>query len=173
MNARSNSLAAALKRVGRFDEYFAWCAAERPSWSQRLEKIRSWEIKTSSGSINRLHRSGEALAWRLKEAAESRANLEKMLPSDLDAAIKESLLRQRFDSTLGELTHKELMDHLTIELEERKMRLKEKTEPEKLRLAERRVVVAEKKIADAQAVLENTSVPMKEREARLKQIFSR
>lgn len=123
-SSRSDSLTARLKRARLFNEYFSWWLSERPSTAERLDWLTDKGIKTSYGAVHQLHRSSEASAWRIAEARKARALMEKNLPQDLDETIRKTLLDQRFSLVMGELTHKELMDQITIENENEKLKLK-------------------------------------------------
>ncbi|MDR1304475.1 MAG: hypothetical protein LBK76_04545 [Verrucomicrobiales bacterium] len=169
---RSDSLAAELRRKKRFDEYFSWRAAEQPSLERCLARLAEWGIKSSLSAVHRLHKSGEAFAWRVQEAATARDSLGKTLPVDMEQAIRESVLRQCFDKTLGELSHKELMDYRAMATEERKLTLKEHVEPEKLKLAERRVALLEKKLDEAKDTLTDTKLTPEQVRERMKEILA-
>ena len=177
-DSRSDSLAARLKRLSLFDEYFSWVFSQRPSFAARMEWLDKNNCSASAGALHRLHRSSEAGVWRAAEAAKARAVMDSTLPKDIDQTIRKALLDRRFSEVMGELTHKELMDHLMVEndtahlaLKERAQKLKEKTEPAKLKIAERRVVILEKKVTDATGVLGDQSLSETERTTRMKQIF--
>jgi hypothetical protein len=121
-----DSLESELQRQGRFDEYFAWRAVQRPSPAQILKQLKSWGIKASKSAIYRLHSSGSALVWRVQEANKAKEALGKILPKDLEQSVRDALLRQRFDATLGDLTHKQLIDHLEVQIAEQKLELQER-----------------------------------------------
>lgn len=149
-DSRTDSLAARLKRAGLFDEYFCWVFSERPLFPQRLQWLEKHGCATSSGALSRLHRSPEAGTWRAAEAAKAKSVLDSTLPKDLDETFRKALLNARFNEVMGELSHKEMMDHYQLELDsahlklkERQVALKEKTDPAKLALAERRITLLE------------------------------
>jgi hypothetical protein len=155
--SRSDSLAARLKRADLFDEYFAWWLQERPSFACRLEWLEKHGCTGTAGALHRLHRSSEAAQWRMAEAAKARAVMDANLPPDIDITIRKALLDQRFNAAMGELSHKELMDHLSIETETEKLKLKERALNQKdqdLALAERRVEMLEANATQAKAALE-------------------
>lgn len=157
MDSRTDSLAARMRRAGIFEEYFAWWLAERPSYADRLEWLENHQCKTSAGAIHNLHRSPEAAAWRAAEAAAARAVMEANLPEDLDGTIRKALLDQRFSAALGELSHRELMDHLRIEHEGEMLRLRERRldqQEEDLKQRDRRIRLLEENAAKAKATLE-------------------
>lgn len=115
MESRSDSLAAELKRLGIFDDYFAYWLQARPSFVERQEWLEEKGVKASAGALHRLHRSPEAMDWRTAEAARAREALSRSLPRDINLQIRRSLLDQRFNATMGELSHAQLMDHLRVE----------------------------------------------------------
>lgn len=159
-DSRTDSLAARLKRSGIFDEYFLWAFSERPSFAERLEWLEKHGCPTSQGAVHRLHRSPEAAVWRAAEADKARRVMEANLPKDLEETFRKSLLTARFNEVMGELSHKEMMDHYQLELDsahlklkERQVALKEKTDPAKLALAERRIALLEGAAQQAKAKL--------------------
>jgi hypothetical protein len=158
-DSRTDSLAARLKRASLFDEYFLWVFSERPSFSERLEWLEKHSCSTSAGAVHRLHRSPEAAVWRAAEAAKARKAMDSNLPKDLEETFRKSLLNARFNEVMGELSHKEMMDHYQLELDsahlklkERQVALKEKIDPAKLAQADRRI-----------SLLENAAVAAKEK----------
>lgn len=158
--SRSDSLAARLKRLDLFDEYFSWCFSQRPVFAERMEWMEKHECSTTAGALSRLHRCPEAGVWRQAEAAKAKEFFGKNLPKDLDETTRASLLNARYNEVLGELSHAELMDHLKVEhdtamlrLKERAQKLKESTEPQKLKLAERKVSLLENAAAQAKEKL--------------------
>ena len=160
-DSRTDSLAARLKRAGIFDEYFCWVFGERPSFADRLEWLEKHGCATSAGAVHRLHRSPEAGVWRAAEAAKARKAMDSTLPKDLEETFRKSLLNARFNEVMGELSHKEMMDHYQLELDsahlklkERQVALKGKTDPAKLALAERRIALLERAAQQAKAKLE-------------------
>ena len=160
-DSRSDSLAARLKRLSLFDEYFSWVFSVRPSFADRMEWLDKNNCSASAGALHRLHRSSEAGVWRQAEAAKAKEFFGKNLPKDLDETTRASLLNARFNEVLGEMSHAELMDHLKVEhdtamlrLKERAQKLKESTEPQKLRLAERKVVLLEAAASQAKEKLQ-------------------
>ena len=160
LESRSDSTAAALQRAGCFDEYFAWCRASRVSYAKRLAWLMKHGVKASIGSIHRLHRSPEAGVWRVAEAKKDQESFAKNLPEDIKGTFRNYLLQARFNEVMGELTHKELMDHTENEyteeilaLKKRAQDLKEKMDPAKIRLAERRVELLEKAAQKAKETL--------------------
>jgi hypothetical protein len=159
-DSRTDSLAARLKRLDLFDEYFGWCFAQRPSFADRLEWLDQHACSTTAGALSRLHRSPEASVWRTAEAAKARKVMDKTLPKDIDQTIRKALLDARFSEVMGELSHKELMDHLQVEndtaalaLKVRAQKLKETVEPKKLKIAERRVKLLEDQVQKAKDAL--------------------
>jgi hypothetical protein len=157
MDSRSDSLSARLKKLGIFEEYFAWWLQARPSFAERLEWLEERQCPASAGAVHRLHRSPEAAAWRAAEASAARAAMEANLPADLDATIRKALLDQRFSAVMGDLSHKELMDHLMVEQGAESLRLKQaqlEIKSGALALAERRVALLEENAARAKAALE-------------------
>ncbi len=160
-DSRTDSLAARLKRAGLFDEYFCWVFSERPSFSDRLEWLEKHSCSTSAGAVHRLHRSPEAAVWRSAEAAKARRAMEANLPKDLEETFRKSLLNARFNEVMGELSHKEMMDHYQLELDsahlklkERQVALKEKVDPAKLAQADRRIALLEGAAQQAKAKLQ-------------------
>jgi hypothetical protein len=157
MDSRSDSLAAKLARAGLLDDYFAWWLAERPSYSARKEWLEKVGMPNSNDAIHNLHRSTEASQWRTAAAAKARAAMDESLPGDIDQTIRKSLLDQRFNAILGELSHKELMDHLQVEQTTEALRLRQRQielKEQDLKLAERRVLLLEDNAAKAKAALE-------------------
>lgn len=157
MDSRSDSLAARLQRAGIFDEYFAWWLAERPSIADRKEWLEKAGMPRSNDAIHNLHRSPEAAMWRNAAAANARAALDANLPEGLDGMIRKSLLDQRFNAVLGELSHKELMDHLAVEHSAEMIKLKERSldqKDEDLAQRDRRIRLLEDNAAKAKAALE-------------------
>lgn len=157
MDSRSDSLAAKLQRAELFDEYFAWWLAERPSIADRKEWLEKVEMPHSNDAIHNLHRSPEAAMWRNAAAAKARAVLDANLPKDMDAIIRKSLLDQRFNAVMGELSHKELMDHLIVEADEERLRQgREKIalKRKQIELETRKVVIQEARTNAASAVQE-------------------
>ncbi|MEI6034519.1 MAG: hypothetical protein WCS65_09595 [Verrucomicrobiae bacterium] len=124
MDSRSDSLAAKLQRAGLLDEYFAWWLAERPSIAARKEWLDKVSMPSSNAAIHNLHRSSEAAVWRNAAAAKARATMDANLPKNLDALIRKSLLDQRFNHVMGELSHKELMDQFVLEADSERLSLK-------------------------------------------------
>ncbi len=124
MDSRSDSLAAKLQRAELFDEYFAWWLAERPSIADRKEWLEKVEMPHSNDAIHNLHRSTEAAMWRNAAAANARAALDANLPKNLDTLIRKSLLDQRFNHVMGELSHKELMDQFILEGDKERLKIK-------------------------------------------------
>jgi hypothetical protein len=178
--SRTDSLAARLKRIDLFDEYFCWVFSQRPSFAERLEWLEQHNCTTSAGALHRLHRSPEAGVWRQAEAAKAKEFFGKNLPKDLDETTRASLLNARFNEVLGELSHAELMDHLKVEhdtamlrLKERAQKLKESTEPAKLKLAERKVALLEKKAAEALKTVDDSRLSPQEKADRIREIFQK
>ena len=124
MDSRSDSLAAKLQRAGLLDEYFAWWLAERPSIADRKEWLEKAEMPHSNDAISNLHRSPEAAIWRSAAAAKARVAMEAGLPKNIDGLIRKSLLDQRFNHVMGELSHKELMDQFLLEGETERLKIK-------------------------------------------------
>jgi hypothetical protein len=156
-DSRADSLAAELKRRNVFDDYFAFWLQERPTFTDRQAWLKTKGIEASFGSLHRLHRSPEASQWRMAEAARARKAMDATLPEDIAALTRKSLLDQRFNATLGELSHKELMDHLQAEHAEEMARLKQRQLDQKdkdLSISERRVSLLEENAAKAKAALE-------------------
>lgn len=179
-DSRTDSLAARLKRAGIFDEYFCWVFGERPSFADRLEWLEKHGCSTSAGAVHRLHRSPEAAVWRTAEAAKARKAMEANLPKDLEETFRKSLLNARFNEVMGELSHKEMMDHYQLELDsahlklkERQVALKEKTDPAKLALAERRITLLEAQAAKALKTVEDSRLSDSEKAQRIREIFKR
>jgi hypothetical protein len=157
MDSRSDSLAAKLQRADLLDEYFAWWLAERPSIAARKEWLEKVQMPHSNDAIHNLHRSSEAAMWRNAAAAKARAAMDANLPKNIDSLIRKSLLDQRFNAVMGELSHKELMDQFVLEADSERLRQgREKLalENRKVELAERRVVLLEDNAAKAKAALE-------------------
>lgn len=180
MESRSDSLAAELKRLGIFDDYFAFWVQERPSFAARMEWLEKHGASASMGAVHRLHRSPEASEWRMAEAARAQASLSDILPKDMHSQIRRSLLDQRFNATLGELSHAQLMDHLSVEQSKEEMAIKRealKVKKETLALTRERFAVetCEKFLAwyrDAKAreIAESTSTNA-EKIAQLRQLY--
>jgi hypothetical protein len=124
MDSRSDSLAAKLQRAGLFDEYFAWWLQERPSIPDRKEWLEKAEMPHSNDAISNLHKSPEAAMWRNAAAAKARAAMEAGLPKNIDSLIRKSLLDQRFNHVMGELSHKELMDQFILEGDSERLKIK-------------------------------------------------
>lgn len=155
--SRSDSLAAELKRRGLFDEYFAFWLSERPTFKERLEWLVENGVKASTGAIHNLHRSPEASEWRFAEAAKAREAMRQSLPADISEQIRESLMQQRFNAVMGELSHKELMDHMAAEQTAEALKLKQRAldqKDEDLRQRDRRITLLEDNAAKAKAALE-------------------
>jgi hypothetical protein len=155
--SRSDSLAAELKRRKLFDEYFAFWLSERPTYRARLQWMKDNGVVASLGAIHTLHRSSEASEWRFAEAARAREAMRASLPADLDQQIRESLLQQRFNAVMGELSHKELMDHMAAEQAAEALKLKERALDQKdqdLAQRDRRIRLLEDNQARAKAALE-------------------
>jgi len=123
-DSRSDSLAAKLQRAGLLDEYFAWWLQERPAYAERKKWLEKVEMPNSNDAIHNLHRSPEAAMWRKAAAAKAQAAMDAGLPKNIDALIRKSLLDQRFNAVMGELSHKELMDQFILEGETEKLKLK-------------------------------------------------
>lgn len=180
MDSRSDSLAVLLKRLGIFDDYFAWCLQVRPSHADKLEWLEKHGARASDGSVHRLHRSPEASEWRTAEAARARAALSEMLPTDMNLQIRRSLLDQRFNAVLGDLSHAELMDHYAVEQGTMEMELKRRTvalKEEQLKLSREKFEVecCEKLLelvgdAKAREIAESTSTNA-EKIAQLRQLY--
>jgi hypothetical protein len=124
MDSRSDSLAAKLQRADLLDEYFAWWLAERPSIAARKEWLEKVQMPHSNDAIHNLHRSSEAAVWRNAAAAKARAAMDANLPKNIDALIRKSLLDQRFNAVMGELSHKELMDQFILEGDTERLKIK-------------------------------------------------
>ncbi|MFZ4774621.1 MAG: hypothetical protein ACOYM3_04615 [Terrimicrobiaceae bacterium] len=124
MDSRSDSLAAKLQRAGLLDEYFAWWLGERPSIAARKEWLEKAEMPHSNDAISNLHKSSEAAVWRNAAAAKARAAMEAGLPKNIRGLIRKSLLDQRFNHVMGELSHKELMDQFMLEGETERIQIK-------------------------------------------------
>lgn len=174
MDSRSDSLAVRLKRADLFDEYFSWWLQERPSFSDRLEWLEKHECTASAGALHRLHRSPEAGQWRSAEAAKARAVMDATLPKDIDDTIRKALLDQRFNAVMGELSHKELMDHYMVEASSETLRLKAEAlriKQEDLKLKERRIEMLEAQLTEAKGILTDQALTPEQRELRMKQQF--
>ena len=124
MDSRSDSLAAKLQRDGLLDEYFSWWLAERPSIAARKKWLQDAGLPHSNDAIHNLHRSPEAAMWRHAAAAKARAAMDAGLPKNIDSLIRKSLLDQRFNAVMGELSHKELMDQFTLEGDTERLKIK-------------------------------------------------
>lgn len=179
-DSRTDSLAARLKRSGLFDEYFCWVFSARPLFPERLEWLEKHGCATSAGALSRLHRSPEAGTWRAAEAAKARAVMDSTLPKDIDETFRKALLNARFNEVMGELSHKEMMDHYQLELDsahlklkERQVALKEKTDPAKLALAERRITLLEAQAAKALKTVEDSRLSDSEKARRIREIFGK
>jgi hypothetical protein len=160
--SRSDSLAQDLKRRGLFDEYFAFWLTERPPYKARLQWLKDNGVVSSNGAIWNLHRSPEASEWRFAEGAKAREAMRQNLPSDLPEQIRESLLQQRFNAVLGELSHKELMDHTAAEQTAEALKLKERAldqKDEDLAQRDRRIKILEENQARASAELKKLRDP--------------
>lgn len=154
--SRSDSLAVRLTRLELLDEYFTWFFSQRPSFADRLEWLEKHDCTASAGSLHRLHNSPEARTYRAAFAAQARAQLDASLP-DMSATIRESLLNQRYNAVLGELSHGELMDHLAVQRAEAELKLKAentKLKKQDLSLKERRIALLEQNAASAKEKLE-------------------
>lgn len=162
MESRSDSLAAELKRQGLFDDYFAYWLQERPSFADRLEWLEKKGVGTSMGSLHRLHQSAESAEWRKAEAVRARAAMDAALPENMDVLIRDSLLTQRFNATLGELSHQQLMDHLKVENSSAELALKEKQlalRQGELEIKQRRIAMLEEEKEQAAAELQKLREP--------------
>ena len=93
------------------------------------------------------------------------------LPKDWEESKRQGLAQKEFELTFRDLSAKEWYLLKSIELDERAMKLKETVEPKKLNIAERRVILLEKKVNDATGVLGDQSLSETERTTRMKQIF--
>lgn len=174
MDSRSDSLAIRLKRLDLFDEYFSWWLQERPSFADRQEWLDKHECSASAGALHRLHRSPEAAQWRTAEAAKARAVMDANLPKDIDTTIRKALLDQRFNAVMGELSHKELMDHLQVEQSAEALNIKErqlKLRTADLKLKERRIEMLEAQMEATKGILTDQALTPEQRELRMKQQF--
>lgn len=122
MSERTDSLAAELKRRGRFEEYFSWWAASRPSPSARVKWLEKAGIKSTVSSVWRLHRGPEAFAWRHAEGVRAMEAFDKSLPSEISEDIRKAILLQRYQQVARELSHQELKDLEKGQLEREKLR---------------------------------------------------
>lgn len=144
MDSRSDSLAAKLQRGGLLDEYFAWWLAERPSIAARKKWLQDAGLPHSNDAIHNLHRSPEAAMWRNAAAARARAALDAGLPKNIDSLIRKSLLDQRFNAVMGDLSHKELMDQLSLEGDAERLAIKREElalKKEALRISRQRLLL--------------------------------
>lgn len=121
MGSRCDSLADELKRRNAFEDYFDWCASVRPTPPAKLKYLKKLGVETSISSIRRLHRSPEAFAWRHQEGLKARASRDKVTPREIQGAMREAILDQAYDEAVGDLTHRELMDHLICQHEQDKL----------------------------------------------------
>jgi len=128
MSERTDSLAAELKRKRKFEEYFSWWAASRPSPSSRVKWLAKAGIETTVSSVWRLHRGPEAFAWRHGEGVRAMEATDRLLPRDIAKDIRNSILLQRYLQVSRELTHQELKDLEKGDLERDKLRFAKQKE---------------------------------------------
>lgn len=172
--SRSDSLAVRLKRLDLFDEYFSWWLQVHPSFADRMEWLDKHNCSASAGALHRLHRSPESAQWRTAEAAKARAVMDANLPKDIDVTIRKALLDQRFNAVMGELSHKELMDHLQVEHSTEALKIKDrqlKLRTEDLKLKERRIEMLEAREEATKGILSDQALTPEQRELRMKQQF--
>jgi hypothetical protein len=121
MSSRCDSLADELRRRNAFEDYFDWCASARPTPPAKLRHLKRLGIETSISSIRRLHRGPEAFSWRHQEGLKARAARDKITPKEIRGAMREAILDQAYDEVVGDLTHREIMDHMICQHEEAKL----------------------------------------------------
>lgn len=153
MKHRSDSLFARLKPEQR--EELLVQALEAGQGYEALKKLCSdkFGISVSLAALSRFL-SRESLSWRLERAKAAAERTLGQLPADWEKRQKEALAQQLFQATLGNLEVKEAYLLKSLELEEAKVRLKDREVGLKVQTLELRVKEFEAKTAAVRAKLE-------------------
>jgi hypothetical protein len=161
MKAKPNALYTRLKKARKLDEFMVYAAensiADCVTWCQQAG------IRTSSGAVSRCY-AQHSFAWRL-ERAKAAAEATQSLPGmkgDFEEK-KSQLLQQKIFEALADADcpPKVLIALRGLELEAKKVKL-----------AERRVTVLEKKLKEVEKVA-HSSLTDEEQAQRIRTIFKK
>lgn len=117
---RSDSLAATLTREGLLDDFFAWVAAEAPSY----DDMRIWlSCKGISASVGALHNlvSYQMGIWKAQQAMKAAEEATAELPEGSDAMLSNRIAGMKFDLVLSNLTAKQQLAVWKLDLVEREL----------------------------------------------------
>ena len=169
MKKRADSLFAKMTPDQR-EDLFLLCLEQGASLQEGLKLLSDWQLSSSPAALSRLL-TEHGMVWRLDRAKMAASARKDSLPKDWEESKRQGLAQKEFELTFRDLSAKEWYLLKSIELDERAMKLKETVEPKKLNIAERRVILLEKKVNDATGVLGDQSLSETERTTRMKQIF--
>jgi hypothetical protein len=159
MKTRSDSLYARLSPTQR-EDLLSLLLEECASTETALEVCRKWGVKASKGAISRLIAS-HSLSWRLQRAQEVALATEDALPANWEETQRRVLGQKIFEAVCAnETSNKEMIALKKLQLSE-----------DQLKIEDRRVVLLEKKVADAQKIITNTKLTPEEREQKMKEVF--
>jgi hypothetical protein len=154
---RADSLWAKLTPAQR-DEVFTLLAEQGSGYQAAVDMLAKWDVKTSVGAVARFY-AVHCLGGRL-ERAKLLAYNNKHDP-DTDKKTGEILAQKIFETVArADADPKILLALRRLEVDR-----------EKLRLAERRVVLLEAKLNEGREVISNNKLTPEQREARMKEIL--
>ncbi len=166
----------------RSDSLYARCTPEQREeilvflvelggpFSKALEMLEKWGVRASLGSLSRFV-SEHGMDWRLRRAAVLAADAEGKLPEDWEKSRKLALAQKEFELAFRDLTLGEYIALERLDLDRKTAKTRAALEQEKLKLAERRVKVAERKLDQLKGALTEGELSPEQRVQRMKQVF--
>lgn len=123
MKIRSDSLCAALTRLGSLDDFFAFVATEAPAYKDMLTWLSERGLSTSVGAIHNLvtYHMG---VWRTRQAVAAAEETELDLPADADAKLRKRIASLKFDLTMRDLSTQQQLAIWKLDQAEREMNAK-------------------------------------------------
>jgi len=104
-----------------------------------------WGLDVSVGAVCGFF-ARHGFAWRMEQAKAKAADRATKLPKDFEAKKRAALAQREFEAAYQDLSIKETIALRQLEQDERILQLKERIEPEKLKVAQRRAKAAEETV---------------------------
>jgi len=123
MKIRPDSLCGRLKSAGQLDEFFSWLDAENPDYKEMMRWLKKQGIPTSVGAVNNLitYHMG---VWKTEQSIKAADEMELALPADTDQITRERIKALKFDLCMAQLSSKQQMQLLKLQLSERELDIK-------------------------------------------------
>ncbi len=158
MKARSDSLFAKLKPAQREELLMQLNGGMK--LDDAAAQCSKWGIKASPVAVSRFY-SVHSFAWRLERASAAAAASMNVSPEAAEQAKSTLLAKKIFEAVAdADCSPKVLIALRGLELD-----------AQKVRLAERRVTILEKKLSEGKAAMTDTKLTPAEREFKLREVF--